>query len=118
MKKLIGGRNMSSTDKEKEMIKAWAIQMESHIEEYDIERKSFWEIYEDSGDIEEYDFENITELKKKLEKSLKNCEGAILPLCVATFKKKDEGKVKTKKSSMYGDVNKEDFEIPEFIYVF
>ena len=106
---------MSSTDKEKKMIKDWAVKSESRIEGYDKDRTSYWFECDEGNDIDEYDFSTVPELKKALGENVKGCEDVILPLCVAAFKKKEEFRVETE---VKVDKNSGDFSIPEFIYVF
>ena len=105
---------MSSTDREKEMIKEWAVSKDSRI---CVDRESFWEDYECSGDIAEYDFQTVPELKKVLGEALVGCEDVILPLTVAAFKKKDQGRTQVAED-VKDKAGKDDFSIPEFIYVF
>ncbi len=106
---------MSSTDKERSLIKEWAVKNESRIEGYDVDKESFWSECDSSGDITEYDFQNVPELKKMFEESLAGCEDVVLPLTVAAFKMKDRAEVETNSSRIS---NKDEFSIPEFIYVF
>ena len=101
---------MSST-REKELIKEWAVSKNSRIERHD--RDSFWEKCDSVGDISEYDFQTVPELKKMLGETLVGCEDVVLPLTVAAFKKKDEGVVRLEMNA-----DKDGFNIPEFIYVF
>ena len=108
---------MISTDKERSLIKEWAVKNEGRIEVFDENEDSFWSECESSGDILEYDFKNITELKKMFEELLIGCKDVTLPLSVVTFKMKDMVdvvKVSDLKEKSYGG----DFEIPEYIYVF
>ena len=105
---------MSSIDKEKGMIKEWAVKNESRIKEQD--KDSFWDTYDSVGDIVEYEFKTVTELKKMFGETLVGCDDVILPLAVAAFKKKEW-------SSPNSEINNDktgsgDFTIPEFIYVF
>ena len=104
---------MSSTDKEKGMIKEWVVRSNSRIEGKD--RDSFWDKYEIGEDIIEYDFHTVPELKKLFGENLVGCEDVILPLSVASFKKKEDGLIRSESKE---DSGKDDFEIPEFIYVF
>lgn len=109
---------MSSIEKEKGMIKEWAVTAITGIEGYDVDIESYWNTYEADADIIEYDFQTISELKKMLEMSLVGCEDVILPLSVATFKEKHQGEVKSG-TDMKGNKDSSDgFSIPEFIYIF
>ena len=104
---------MSST-REKELIKEWAVSKSSRIKLYD--RDSFWEKCDSVGDISEYDFQTVPELKKMFGETLVGCEDVVLPLTVAAFKKKEWSSSESK-----GEVKRTedgDFSIPEFIYVF
>lgn len=106
---------MSSTDKERSLIKEWAVKSDSRIEGFDVDKESFWSECESSGDVIEYDFQNVPELKKVFGETLIGCEDVMLPLTVATFKMKDRAEGET---NSFGSRDKDEFSIPEFIYVF
>ena len=109
---------MSSTDKEKDMIKEWACRAESMIESFDVERESFWSEYESERDIVDYEFETVPDLKNSFRETLRGCDDVILPMCVATFKKKEWDRLDSA-ADISGEKKKDDdFSIPEFIYVF
>ena len=104
---------MNST-REKGMIKEWAVRSESRICE---DRNSFWNTYDSAKDIVEYDFQTAPELKKMFGETLSGCESVVLPLTIAAFKKKDQGIIENKQDIKEG-IDKNDFTIPEFIYLF
>ncbi|XME03796.1 hypothetical protein QYZ88_006360 [Lachnospiraceae bacterium C1.1] len=106
---------MSSTEKEKGLIKEWAANSESRIEMHGIKSECFWSKCDSSGDITEHDFHTVPELKNIFKEVLVGCEDVILPLTVATLKKKEQELVlKGSKERIELD----DFSIPEYIYVF
>ncbi len=106
---------MSSTDKERSLIKEWAVKSESRIEGFGVDKESFWSECDSSGDITEYDFQFVPELKKMFGEMLIGCDDVVLPLTVATFKMKEQAEEETNSSR---SDKKDEFSIPEFIYVF
>lgn len=109
---------MSSIEKEKGMIEEWALKADSCIEGYDVEKESYWSLYETNEDIIEYDFQTIPELKKIFENSLVGSEDVVLPLSVATFKEKHQGSVEADNHTKENNNDSDGFSIPEFIYIF
>lgn len=93
------------------MIKEWAVNAESSINDFDKDKNSFWEKCDGERNIMEYDFENIPELKQQLGEILNCADEVILPLSVATFKNRNE-------KLGLNEINSDDFIISEFIYVF
>ena len=109
---------MSSTEKEKGMIKEWAVKAQNCIEGYDVARESYWNTYESDEDIINYDFQTIPELRKMFDENLVGCEDVALPLSVAAFKEKHQGEIKSGTDTKEKKDDSDNFSIPEFIYIF
>ena len=109
---------MSSIEKEKGMLKEWAVKATGRMEEYDVDRGSYWNTYEADEDIIDYDFQTIPVLRKMFEKNLVGCDDVALPLSVATFKKKHQVSIKSENDKNGNKDDSGSFEIPEFIYIF
>lgn len=113
---------------EKEMIKVWAVEEYSGDLEKEYlplpeqEKGSYWCVHGEEGDISEYGFESVPELKEILGEKLSEgfYSDLILPLAIAVFKEKEIIQLDTGKSengqNMKKDMN--EFLIPDFVYVF
>ena len=110
---------------EKEMIKAWAEEefSESLTREYlpmpDKEKESYWCEYNKEGDILEYAFDTVPELKSMMEQELKEeyYKDLILPMAVAALKEKKIIEIENQEDTL--PLQKEDgFSIPDFVYRF
>lgn len=113
---------------EKEIIKEWA-------KEYGTSKismkyfpmptamvESYWNTSDNGNSIVEYEYENIPELKKLLEQELQEdfYKDLILPLAIAIFKEKKincQSLNSIEEDRVFG-VEKNDFKIPEYVYVF
>jgi len=112
---------------EKEILKAWAMECgtaerkEKYLPKAFGAGESYWCAYDGKGDIAEYGFETIRELKQIMAQELKEefYRDLILPLSVAAFKEKKDIKVDTEGSGEDGTLHpQEEFSIPEFVYEF
>lgn len=111
---------------EKEIIKAWAEKectreiITKYLSMPENEKESYWYVNDEEEDIAEYAFETVPELRKILEKKLKEefYKDLVLPCAVAVFK---EGEIaNAEKLDNEEDIQKDigEFSIPEFVYVF
>ena len=116
---------MNLTDKtEKDIILEWAeenfqenLQMQMFSS---FEAETYWEMCDSESDIEEFDFDNVPEVKAILEQKLKDSyyKELVLPLTVAVFKEKQLVDIE-EKATLKDRENQEDiFTIPEFVYPF
>ena len=118
---------MNLTDMtEKDMILEWAKEkfqknLQAQIfSSFGTEAETYWEMCDSESDIEEFDFDNIPEVKAILEQKLKDSyyKELVLPLAVAIFKEKQLVDIE-EKATLKDRGNQEDvFTIPEFVYPF
>lgn len=116
---------MNLTDKtEKDIILEWAegkFQENLRTQIFSLSgAETYWEMCDSESDIEEFDFDNIPEVKAILEQKLKDSyyKELVLPLAVAIFKEKQLVDIE-EKVTLDDRGNQEDvFTIPEFVYPF
>ena len=123
---------MNWTDmNEIEMIKMWALENFSpnlkkcYLPQPDASKNSYWTVCDDGNDIDMYDFSSIPELRQIFENKFNEeiFKELIIPLTVAAFKGKAKAAYKNQIEEAVANKesdknNANEFEIPEFVYVF
>ena len=113
---------------EKEMIKAWAVEefserlQEEYLPQPNLGKKSYWTSFHNSGNLTEYDFGTIPELKAMLEQELGDeiYKDLVLPLAIAAMKEKKIIQIEDEDKEEKLVIQKEGDEllIPDFVYNF
>lgn len=114
---------------EKEILKVWSIEQytekltKMYLPQPDTLMESYWLEYDNDKNIIEYDFSDFSELSALLKSELSEeyFNNLILPLTVATFKEYksvSNNNFSNSKVILDDKSNKDEFSIPEFVYVF